>query len=59
MAWTSLCAVFIKIKGNNDNNNNKRIMAIRILEFNQEIYKIKKNGIFNFFFLGLLYIIVG
>ena len=25
-------------------------MAIRILEFNQEIYKIKKNGIFKFFF---------
>ena len=46
MARSSLCAVFIKTKGNNGNNNNKRIMTIRILEFHQEIKKKKK--IWNF-----------
>jgi len=25
VAWSSLCVVFIKIKGNNEDNNNKRI----------------------------------
>ena len=43
MARSSLCAVFIKTKVNNGNNNNKRIMTIRILEFHQEIKKKKKN----------------